>query len=148
MQQLNFPTYSFKFSKIGKKVYIYDAFRKKNIILTPEEWVRQHVLFFLHKELDYPKSLIAVEKEIKLNNRKKRFDVLVFNAKAEKNIIIECKAPHIKITQATFDQIAQYNRKLNAKFLMVTNGLDHYFCKVDSENETYVFLNKLPKYEL
>jgi GTPase Era involved in 16S rRNA processing len=145
---LNFPVYKLKLSKRGEKVFVFDVFRKKKIQLTPEEWVRQHVLHYLHKELNYPKSLIAVEKEIKVNGLKKRFDVLVFNAKAEKKIIIECKAPTVKITQETFDQIAQYNIELKAKYLMVTNGLQHYFCKMDLENESYVFLQKLPKFKI
>lgn len=148
MLNLNFPVYKLKLSKRGEKVFVFDVFRKKKIQLTPEEWVRQHVLHYLHKELNYPKSLIAVEKEIKVNGLKKRFDVLVFNAKAEKKIIIECKAPTVKITQETFDQIAQYNIELKAKYLMVTNGLQHYFCKMDLENESYVFLQKLPKFKI
>jgi len=146
MYKLNLPKYKFKLSKKNDKIYIFDEIRKKKIFLTPEEWVRQHFIQYLIKEYDYPKSLIAVEKEIKVNNLKKRFDILVFNNKGEHELIVECKAPTIKISQNTFDQIARYNLELKAKFLIVTNGLDHFFCKMDFENKKYIFLEELPKY--
>ncbi len=147
MQNLNLPTYPFKIKKVGEKYYIFDTIRKKDILLTPEEWVRQHFIRFLLQEKGYKASLLAVEKEIKVNNLKKRFDILVFNHKGEHEIIVECKAPQIKITQAVFDQIARYNLKLNAKYLVVTNGLEHYYCKMDTENQRYIFLKDLPKYQ-
>ncbi len=147
MQNLNLPTYPFKIKKVGEKYYIFDTIRKKDILLTPEEWVRQHFIRFLLQEKGYKASLLAVEKEIKVNNLKKRFDILVFNNKGEHEIIVECKAPQIKITQAVFDQIARYNLKLNAKYLVVTNGLEHYYCKMDTENQRYIFLKELPKYQ-
>ena len=147
MQNLNLPTYPFKIKKVGEKYYIFDTIRKKDILLTPEEWVRQHFIQFLLQEKGYKASLLAVEKEIKVNNLKKRFDILVFNNKGEHEIIVECKAPQIRITQAVFDQIARYNLKLNAKYLVVTNGLEHYYCKMDTENQRYIFLKDLPKYQ-
>ena len=94
----------------------------------------------------YPKSLINVEKVLKINGLRKRYDVVVFNSDGSIFILIECKAPQIKITQTTFDQIARYNMTMKAQFLMVTNGLNHYFCKMDFENEKYVFLENLPNY--
>ena len=148
MQNLNLPTYPFRIKKIGEKKYtIFDELRKKEIILTPEEWVRQHFIRFLIHEKKYPKSLIAIEKEIKVNQLKKRFDILIFNKKGEHDVIVECKAPNVKITQAVFDQIARYNLKLNANYLVVTNGLEHYFCKMDFKNKQYIFLKELPDYQ-
>ena len=148
MQQLNFFTYTFRFKNSENKVSIFDEIRKKFIILTPEEWVRQHVVQFLLQEKKYPKSLINVEKVLKVNGLRKRYDVVVFNSDGSIFILIECKAPDIKIVQATFDQIARYNMTLNAQFLMVTNGLNHYFCQMDFENEKYQFLHELPMYKI
>ena len=147
MQQLNFPSYSFRFKNSENKVSIFDEIRKKFIILTPEEWVRQHVVRFLLEEKKYPKSLINVEKVLKVNGLRKRYDVVVFNSDGSIFVLVECKAPEIKTAQATFDQIARYNMTLNAEFLMVTNGLNHYFCKMDLENEKYEFMNELPNYK-
>ena len=146
MQPLRFPSYKFRFKNSENKVAIFDEIRKKFIILTPEEWVRQHVVQFLLEEKKYPKSLINVEKVLKINGLRKRYDVVVFNSDGSIFILIECKAPEIKITQATFDQIARYNMTMNAQFLMVTNGLNHYFCQMDYENEKYTFLENLPNY--
>lgn len=146
MQKLNFPFYTFRFKNSENKVSIFDEIRKKFIILTPEEWVRQHVVQFLLEEKKYPKSLINVEKVLKVNGLRKRYDVIVFNSDGSIFILIECKAPEIKISQATFDQIARYNMTMNSEFLMVTNGLNHYFCQMDFENEKYTFLENLPNY--
>ena len=148
MQQLNFPTYSFRFKNSENKVSIFDSVRKKFILLTPEEWVRQHVVEFLLVEKKYPKSLINVEKIVKVNRMNKRYDIVVFNPDGSIFLLIECKAPEIKIDQKTFDQIARYNLSLNAQYLMVTNGLNHYFCQMDFENEKYTFLKELPEFIL
>jgi hypothetical protein len=147
MQQLNFPTYSFRFKNSENKVSIFDSIRKKFILLTPEEWVRQHVVEFLLVENKYPKSLINVEKIVKVNGMNKRYDIVVFNPDGSIFLLIECKAPEIKIDQKTFDQIARYNLSLNAQYLMVTNGLNHYFCQMDFENEKYTFLKELPEFK-
>ncbi|MFN7675462.1 type I restriction enzyme HsdR N-terminal domain-containing protein [Flavobacterium sp.] len=144
MQNLNFPSYNFRFKNSENKVSIFDDIRKKFIILTPEEWVRQHIVQFLLQEKKYPKSYINVEKLIKVNDLNKRYDIVVFKPNGELFLLIECKSPDVKITQETFDQIARYNLKLNAQFLMVTNGLNHYFCQMDFEKETYIFLEELP----
>ncbi|MGO4818848.1 type I restriction enzyme HsdR N-terminal domain-containing protein [Flavobacterium sp. W22_SRS_FP1] len=148
MQKLNFYSYSFRFKNSENKVSIFDKIRKKFIILTPEEWVRQHVVQFLLEEKKYPISHINVEKVLKVNGLRKRYDIVVYNPDGSIYILIECKAPAIKIAQATFDQIARYNMTMNAQFLMVTNGLNHYFCKMDFENEKYQFLAELPNYTL
>ena len=146
MQQLNFPIYNFRLKNSENKVSIFDEIRKKFIILTPEEWVRQHVVRFLLEEKKYPKSLINVEKVLIVNGLRKRYDVVVFNPDGSIFVLVECKAPEIKTAQATFDQIARYNLALKAQFLMVTNGHNHYFCQMDFENEKYDFLKELPDY--
>lgn len=146
MQQLNFPSYSFRFKNSENKVSIFDEIRKKFVIFTPEEWVRQHVVRFLLEEKKYPKSYINVEKLIKINDLSKRYDIVVFQPNGSIFLLIECKAPEVQISQQTFDQIARYNLVLNAQYLMVTNGLNHYFCQMDFENEQYNFLKDLPEF--
>ena len=147
MQKLNFQLYNFRFKNSENKVSIFDEIRKKFIILTPEEWVRQHVVQFLLEEKKYPKSLINVEKVLKVNGLRKRYDVVVFNSDGSIFILIECKAPEVKIAQTTFDQIARYNMTMKSEFLMVTNGLNHYFCQMDFELEKYTFLKDIPHYQ-
>lgn len=146
MINLNLPNYKFKFKSSENKTHIFDNLRKKYFVLTPEEWVRQHFVQYLIDEKKYPVSLIALEKQLTINNRKKRTDILIFNTDGNPDIIVECKAPQIKITQATFDQIARYNLKLKANYLIVTNGLEHFYCKMDFEKETYIFLQDIPSY--
>ena len=148
MQKLNFPSYALELKSSENKTLIFDIVRKKYVILTPEEWVRQHVVHFLLKEKNYPISLIAVEKQIKINKRVKRTDIVVYNKQGTPELLIECKAPNVKITQTTFDQIARYNLSANSNYLMVTNGLDNYYCKIDIANETYIFLKDIPQYLL
>ncbi len=147
MQRLNLPSYSFKLKSNEKHTLIFDNLRKKYFVLTPEEWVRQHYVQFLIDVKNYPVSLIALEKQLIINNRKKRTDIVIFNKEGNPEIIVECKAPHIKISQATFDQIARYNLKLKANFLVLTNGMEHYYCKMDFKNETYIFLKEIPNYQ-
>ena len=147
MQKLNFHKYSFRFKSSENKTLVFDEIRKKFVVLAPEEWVRLHVVQFLLKEKNYPKSLINVEKQLKLNNTVKRYDVVVFNNDGSIFLIVECKAPSVAITQQTFDQIARYNLALEAKYLMVTNGLEHFYCQMDFENERYIFLKEIPNYK-
>lgn len=146
MQKLNFPTYSFRFKNSENKRLIFDGIRKKFVVLQPEEWVRQHCVEYLIRVKNYPKSWINVEKELKINNLKKRYDIVVFNQDGSIHLVVECKAPTIPISQDTFDQIARYNLKLNATYLMVTNGINHYYCQMDFENERYTFLKDIPDY--
>lgn len=147
MQQLDFPNYNFRFKNSENKLAIFDEIRKKFIILTPEEWVRQHVVHFLILEKKYPKSLINVEKSLKINGLTKRYDVVVYKNDGSILILVECKSTSIKISQTVFDQIARYNLTLNAEYLMVSNGLNHYYSKMDFENERYDFLEELPDYK-
>lgn len=146
MTKLNFSSYSFRFKNSENKTYIFDIIRKKFLLLTPEEWVRQHVLNYLIEDLKYPKSLINVEKLVNVNGLKRRYDIVLFKNDGSLFLLVECKAPEVQISQATFDQIAQYNFVLKAENLMITNGLNHYFCQMDFENEKYVFLKELPEF--
>ena len=148
MQKLNFPPYSFRFKNNQNKIAVFDDLRKKFVILTPEEWVRQHCVQFLIKEKKYPASLINVEKELQINDLKKRYDIVVYNTDGSIHLIVECKAPKITINQSTFDQIARYNLTLNATYLMVTNGLNHYYCQMDFKAEAYNFLKDIPNYNM
>ncbi|WP_299781422.1 type I restriction enzyme HsdR N-terminal domain-containing protein [uncultured Formosa sp.] len=146
MQELNFPKFSFRFKNSENKISIFDDIRKKFVILQPEEWVRQHCVHYLIAVKGYPKSLINVEKELIVNKLRKRYDIVIFNPNGSIHVIVECKAPKINITQTTFDQIARYNLTLNASYLMVTNGLNHYYCQMDFEAEQYNFLQDIPNY--
>lgn len=147
MQALNFPQFSFRFKSNENKVSIFDEIRKKFIILQPEEWVRQHCIHYLIQEKNYPKSLINVEKNLKVNDLNKRYDIVVYNPDGSINLIVECKSFNVTIDQSTFDQIAQYNMTLNANYLMVTNGINHYYCVMDFENKRYNFLRDIPAYK-
>ncbi|MBU3025790.1 type I restriction enzyme HsdR N-terminal domain-containing protein [Zobellia galactanivorans] len=146
MVPLNFPEYNFRFKNSENNVRIFDRIRKKFVVLQPEEWVRQHVVNFLTFEKNYPLSLVNVEKQLVVNNIKKRYDVVVFNSDGSIRILVECKAPEITIDQTTFDQIARYNLELKADYLMVTNGLDHFYCRMDFESEKYTFLRDIPDF--
>ncbi|MEP2935140.1 MAG: type I restriction enzyme HsdR N-terminal domain-containing protein [Gilvibacter sp.] len=148
MQRLNFSPYSFRFKSSENNTLIFDPVRKKFVVLTPEEWVRQHVLAFLTEEKKIPLALISVEKEIKVHRTRKRYDIIVFRSDGQLALIVECKAPSIAISQETFDQIARYNLALDASYLMVTNGLNHYYCTQNHEAKTYEFLREIPSYPL
>ncbi len=146
LQELNFPKFSFRFKNNENKISIFDVIRKRFVILQPEEWVRQHCVHYLIENKGYPKSLINVEKELTVNKLRKRYDIVVFNSDGSIYLIVECKSPNITINQSTFDQIAQYNLSLNASYLMITNGLNHYYCQMDFKEEKYQFLKDIPKY--
>lgn len=146
MQALNFPCYTLRVKNSENKPFLFDAVRKKFVRLTPEEWVRQHVVHYLHRDLGYPMTLINVEKKIDLHGMSKRYDVVIFNPNGSLHLMVECKAPQIRITQETFDQIARYNLQLRATYLMVTNGLEHYYCTIDYEGGKYHFLKEIPSY--
>ena len=146
MQKLNFPDYTFRFKNSENKPLIFDVIRKKFVSLTPEEWVRQHAIMFLMSEKKYPASHISVEKKLTLHNTVKRYDIVVYNSDGTIHLIVECKSYNISILQNTFDQIARYNLSLNATFLMITNGIDHYFCSMDFKAKKYSFLKDIPCY--
>lgn len=147
MLNLNFPNYSFRFKNSENKIAVFDILRKKFVLLTPEEWVRQHVVQFLLKEKKLPQSLLNVEKQLKIHQLIKRYDVVAYNPDGSIHLIVECKAPSVQITQHTFDQIARYNLSVKATYLMVSNGLQHYFCQMDYEQQKYHFLPNIPEWK-
>ena len=142
--KLNLPFYEAKISSNGGKYFIYDEIRKKDVILTPEEWVRQHFIHFLINHRGYSKNYIKIEKQIKVNNRLKRFDGLVYDKDGSPKVLIECKSPEIKISQDTFGQIATYNMTLRVPYLIVTNGNSHFICEIDFENNSFTYLDEIP----
>lgn len=146
MIKLNFPEYAFRLKSEDGKLYIFDAIRKKFLLCTPEEWVRQHLVQYLLNERNYPASLIALEMGISYNDLKRRCDIVVFERHGLPLLIVECKAPRVKISQDTFDQIARYNMKLRVPWLVVSNGIEHYTCKVDFGKKSYRFIKEIPLY--
>ncbi len=126
------------------KITVWDPLRKMNIVFTPEESVRQLLIKYLLREFKALDNKISIEKELKINLRKKRFDLLVYDAKFQPFMLVECKAPHIKLTQTVFDQVAWYNVALKAPYLLVTNGLVNYCAKIDFVEKSYTFIDKLP----
>lgn len=143
---LNFPYSKFKLENRDGKLYIFDESRKRYVALTPEEWVRQNCLHYLRDYKQFPVGLLAVEKGFKLNNLNLRYDIVAYSTKAKPILLIECKAPDVEINQSTFDQIAVYNMQLNVPYLMITNGMFHYYCVIDFANKRYNFLPELPNY--
>lgn len=143
---LNLPNYPFKITQKDGLIFIFDEIRKKHLVLTPEEWVRQHFIRFLIDEKSFPSVLLQIEGGLSLNQTRKRSDILVYNNLGEKVMVIECKAPSVPITQATFDQAARYNSVYKTRWLVVTNGLNHYYAKIDHVNGKFLFVAELPNY--
>jgi len=144
---LNLPGYPFKLTKKEEQHYIFDEIRRKHLVLTPEEWVRQHFIQFLILEKKFPKSLIQVEGGLTLNSLQKRTDVVVYNRLGERVMIVECKAPSVKVTQAVFDQAARYNSVHKVKWLVVTNGLVHCYATINHQEGRFAFVEALPDFE-
>ncbi|MES2419468.1 MAG: type I restriction enzyme HsdR N-terminal domain-containing protein [Bacteroidota bacterium] len=144
---LNLPTYPFKITQRDNSYFIFDEIRKKHLVLTPEEWVRQHFIRFLIHEKKFPSTLLQIESGLNLNQTRKRSDILVYTNLGDKIMVIECKAPTVPITQATFDQAARYNSVYKAKWLAVSNGLQHYYAKIDHENGQFLLVEELPMYK-
>lgn len=126
---------------------IFDPVRRRYVRLTPEEWVRQYFVHYMVTVLNYPGNLMVVEGSVSFLKQKKRFDILVYDPDGDPRVIVECKAPGVQITQAVFDQAAGYNLALKADYLIVTNGHQHYACRIDHENRNYLFLSSLPLWE-
>jgi hypothetical protein len=143
---LNLPSFGLKIKEENGIYYIFDQIRKKYLVLTPEEWVRQNLIRFLIEVKKYPGSLMKIEGGLKLNNLQKRSDILLFNKNGKKIILVECKAPAVKITQDTFDQIARYNFVHKVEWLLVSNGIQHFCCRIDYDKKTYSFVEELPDY--
>ena len=146
MQKLNLPEYSFRIKTVDGKTHIFDSFRKKFVRLTPEEWVRQNFVQFMVTAKNYPGSLIAIEAGVKVNDNPQRADLVVFDRSGNPLIVAEFKAPEVKITQQTFDQIMRYNMQLKVPYLIVSNGMEHYCCHIQYSSNTYVFLSEIPDF--
>lgn len=146
MVELNLPKFRFKLRETESGRDIWDETRKKYVSLTPEEWVRQHFIRFLNEHLGYPKTLLRTEFEIKYNRLKKRPDIVAYNNIGDPILVVECKAPNVKLSNETFKQAAIYNQTLNARFLVITNGMDHFCCEQDIKTGTFQFIEKIPVY--
>ena len=147
MFRLNLPQYEIKISEKDGKRMIFDFLRRKYVALTPEEWVRQHFVHFLIEHKGYPKGLIGNEIELQIGAKRLRCDSILYNKMAQPQMIIEYKAPTIQLQQKTFDQISVYNLLLKVDYLIVSNGLHHYCCKMDYDNQKCLFLEDIPEYE-
>lgn len=147
MKNLNFPEYAFVTKKIENKCYIFDKVRKKFVALTPEEWVRQNMIEFLTQEKKYPLGRFANEITLNINGMPKRCDSIFYDEKAQPLIVIEYKAASVDITQKTFDQIATYNLPLKVRYLIVSNGINHFFCKINYQQRKYIFYKEIPSFE-
>lgn len=146
MEKLNLPQFAFRTKTENGKKYIFDSIRKKFVVLTPEEWVRQNFIEFLKKTKKYPESLMAVEKQIKVNEQQRRFDLLIYLRNGQPHLIAEFKAPNVKITQETFDQVVRYNMALHVERVVVSNGMQHFACEIDYVNNTYHYLHEIPEF--
>ena len=147
MPELNLPSFDKKVIQKEGKPFIFDIIRRQYVALTPEEWVRQHFVHFLIGEKGYPQSLMANEVQLKFNGMSRRCDTVAYDRTLRPRVIVEYKAPTVNITQQVFDQICRYNMVLQVDYLIVSNGLVHYCCKVDNTTHTYTFLRDIPPYE-
>ena len=147
LQPLQLPPYPFKIINDNGRLTLFDDIRKKHIVLTPEEWVRQHFVQYLINQKGYPKSLIRLEGGLKFHGNTRRTDIVVFNTSGEKILLIECKAPSVKIDQKVFDQVARYNMVHRVSLLAVSNGLNHYYCRINFLDNSYRFIDDIPAYQ-
>lgn len=146
MVDLNFPVYPLRFKSRENKRLVFDVVRKKYVVLHPEEWVRQHCLHFLINDLGYPAGRMLVEREISVSGLRKRVDIACCKPSGDIEVLVECKAPKVSLTQEVFDQIARYNLKARSDYLMVSNGIRHLYCQMDYSAGSYRFLKELPPY--
>lgn len=146
MLELNLPTFDKKITTKANKAFILDVIRRQYVALTPEEWVRQHFVHYLTVHKGYPQSLMANEVQLKFNGMSRRCDTVVYDRSLRPRVIIEYKAPTVNITQKVFEQICRYNMVLQVDYLIVSNGLAHYCCKVDYAAQSYSFLHDIPEY--
>jgi hypothetical protein len=146
MFTIAFPEYNFRLKEENGKRFVFDIIRKKFVVITPEEWVRQHLLYYLTETLNYPRTYIAVEYALMLNGLKKRCDIVVFNRAHVPVFIIECKKPEIPLSQPVIDQAGRYNLKMKVPYVAISNGTDNMVAAVDFENNGFLFLNEYPDY--
>ena len=147
MQQLNLPPYEIKIRETDGRRTILDILRRKYVALTPEEWVCQHFVHFLIEQKGYPATLLANEVQLNVGNKLLRADSVLYGSDLHPRMIIEYKAPTVSITQKVFDQISVYNMLLKVDYLVVSNGINHYVCKMNYENQKYFFLREIPEYK-
>ena len=147
MYELNLPKYGIKIANENGHQTIFDVLRRKYVALTPEEWVRQHFVHYLIEHKGYPQSLMANEIQLTIGNKKLRCDSVLYDRSLKPRMIIEYKAPTVNITQKVFDQITIYNMLLHVDYLVVSNGIKHYCCRMDYENQKYLFLDDIPNYQ-
>lgn len=145
MEPLNLPTYSFRLKEDKGKNYIFDEIRRRFVLLTPEEWVRQHMVNYLVHHKNFPRMLISVEKGFSQNRNRQRYDLLVYKAGLP-IMIIECKAPGLEINQQVFDQAGRYNNRHKASYMLITNGMKHYCCLINISSRNYSFLPEVPDF--
>ena len=146
MVDLNIPEQNIEIKIINSKNYIFDLIRKKHLVLTPEEWVRQNLVSYFINDLNYPKGLIKTESSLKYNNLKKRSDILIYNNDMTHYMIVECKSYKMKLNKSHLNQSAMYNKIYRSRYLMVSNGMEHIVCEYDWENETFKFRNSIPEF--
>ncbi len=147
MYELNLPKYGIKIANENGHQTIFDVLRRKYVALTPEEWVRQHFVHYLIDHKGYPQALMANEIQLAIGNKKLRCDSVLYDRLLKPRMIIEYKAPTVSITQKVFDQITIYNMLLHVDYLVVSNGIKHYCCRMDYENQKYLFLEDIPDYQ-
>ena len=147
MQQLNLPPYEIKIRETDGRRTILDILRRKYVALTPVEWVRQRFVHFLIEQKGYPATLLANEVQLNVGNKLLRADSVLYGSDLHPRMIIEYKAPTVSITQKVFDQISVYNMLLKVDYLVVSNGINHYVCKMNYENQKYFFLREIPEYK-
>lgn len=147
MKQLTLPPYQIRVKETHGRKQIFDILRRKYVALTPEEWVRQHFIHYLVEHKNYPSSLLANEVPLQIGEKRMRADSVLYDNQLHPRMIIEYKAPNITLTQKVFDQITVYNLLLHVDYLIVSNGMTTYICKMDYEKQTYKFLEAIPNYE-
>ncbi|NCB09217.1 MAG: type I restriction enzyme HsdR N-terminal domain-containing protein [Bacteroidia bacterium] len=148
MLKLNLPEYDFKIKVEGETMLIFDVIRKKYVVLTPEEWVRQNFIQYLIAEKKFPASLMAVEKKLTVNRQPRRFDLLVYRRNGQPFLMAEFKAPNVKITQDAFDQVVRYNMALQVDFIVVSNGMQHFACQIDYTKNSFSYLPEIPCFSI
>lgn len=146
MVDLNIPEQNIEIKSINSKNYIFDLIRKKHLVLTPEEWVRQNLVSYFINDLHYPKGLIKTESSLKYNNLKKRSDILIYNNDMTHYMIVECKSYKMKLNKSHLNQSAMYNKIYRSRYLMVSNGMKHIVCEYDWEKETFKFRSSIPEF--
>jgi hypothetical protein len=147
MHQLIFPPFKYRISEKNEKSYIFDIIRKKDIMITPEEWVRQHLVHFMIDHLNYPKSLIKIEDGLKVYKMQKRSDVVVYQSDGKVFMLVECKSYKVKLDQKVMDQLSNYNQKYKANYLAITNGRQVYISKIDYQKRESQFINEFPDFK-